>query len=827
MIQFRNSIVFLLSLFVVGILNAQQNRSKPVIEWLNIAENRFDVNFSYLNEDIADVRIAMEAEWSSIDQFVENIEQKSILQVRKVDESTYVINKKPYCIRLRSFQTGKPIISFNYRSSKKSSMFKLGNQLHFSISADTITLVKKGFVEKEIVIDELPKGECLTVYLHRINQLEEVVLQDFLTKGLQLKDFGQLQLKPREYDILPGLINADVLQTAAQVPGIFSVDQRLSNISVRGGTHDQNLFLWNGARLYQTGHFFGMISALNPSIGREIAIYKNASPGKYSRGTSSVFAISSDIDTEDEMNNEVAANMIASRFRTQHSLGKGQEISISGRRSFTDLFTSPTYRSFFDKVFQETALSEVQVNEAIPLSVDEEFWFFDTSLHYENEWNENNKTTINALAIGTQLHFQEINEQTNAIRNNELDQDSYIMSLKHQYRWNSRFTSTVIPYFSYYQQNASDNNLISSQALDQLNQVIDAGISVDNHFKMNEKWQFDAGYQFSEIGIRNDVDVSNLSIIKQQKNVLRRHTGYLATEFSTAKLRANLGTNLAYFEAFDDIFLSPRISISTPLTTNLTANVRGEIKYQSSSQIIDQQQDFFSVAQRRWVLANGDNIPIQESLQLDAGLTYKFRDWLVQLTAYHKEVEGINSRSQGFTNQLELLDLIGNYEVNGLEFLVQHQLEDWRFWSSYAFQDNTYEFNSFDPVFFTNNFERTHQLSAGISYTKDHYLFSLGTNYCSGKPFTPINEQTPVNAGQINFLLPNSSHLRNHWQVNFSGAYQKKYDSWRLKTGIGILNLTDHQQVSSRFFRLNDIEIQTIQRFSLGVTPNIFMQIYF
>ena len=827
MIQLRNSVVFLLILFFVSISNAQQNRNRSVIEWLKIAENRFDVNFSYLNEDVEDVKIDVVVEVASIDQFIKNIEQKSILQVRKVDKSTYVINKKPYCIRLKSLRTGKPITSFIYGSSNKSPMFKQGNLMHFSISADTITLTKKGFAEKRIRMDELSKGECLTVYLNRINQLEEVVLQDFLTKGLQLKDFGQLQLKPREYDILPGLINADVLQTAAQIPGIFSVDQRLSNISVRGGTHDQNLFLWNGARLYQTGHFFGIISALNPSIGRKIVIYKNASPAKYSRGTSSVFAISSDMDVEDEMKNEVAANMIASRFRTQHSLGKGQEISISGRRSFTDLFTSPTYWSFFDKVFQETALSEVQADEDIPLSVDENFWFFDTSLHYENEWNENNKTSLNALTIGTQLHFREINEQTNAIRNNELDQDSYIISLKHQHRWNSRFTSTMNPYFSYYQQNASDNTLNTSQALDQLNQVIDAGIAIDNHYQMDEKWQFDIGYEFSEIGIRNDVDVSNLSIIKQQKNVLRRHTGYLATDFSSAKLKANIGTNLAYFEAFDDIFVSPRLSVSAPLTNNLTANVLGEIKYQASSQVIDQQQDFFSVSQRRWVLANGDNIPIQESLQLDAGLTYKFRDWLVQLTAYHKQVEGINSRSQGFTNQLELLNLIGNYDVNGLEFLIQHQLEDWRFWSSYAFQDNTYEFNTFDPVFFTNNFERTHQLSAGISYTKSNFLLSLGADHFSGKPFTPIDEQQPINTSEINFLLPNSSHLKDHWQVNFTGAYRENFDEWRMKTGIGILNLTDDQQVSDRIFRLENDEVRTVQRQSLGITPNIFIQFYF
>ena len=44
---------------------------------------------------------------------------------------------------------------------------------------------------------------------------------------------------------------------------IISVDESVANINIRGGTHDQNLFLWNNIRMFQTGHFFGLISAFS------------------------------------------------------------------------------------------------------------------------------------------------------------------------------------------------------------------------------------------------------------------------------------------------------------------------------------------------------------------------------------------------------------------------------------------------------------------------------------------------------------------------------------------------------------------------------------
>ena len=98
-------------------------------------------------------------------------------------------------------------------------------------------------------------------------------------------------MKPKKLGILPGLIEADVLQVMQQIPGINSVNESVSSINARGGTHDQNLFLWNGIKMYQTGHFFGLISVFNPNLAHTISIIKSGSSAFYGESVSSVVDI--------------------------------------------------------------------------------------------------------------------------------------------------------------------------------------------------------------------------------------------------------------------------------------------------------------------------------------------------------------------------------------------------------------------------------------------------------------------------------------------------------------------------------------------------------
>ena len=92
----------------------------------------------------------------------------------------------------------------------------------------------------------------------------EVIVYKFLTTGLIKETDASITMNTAEFGILPGLIEPDILQTVQALPGIKSIDETVSDINVRGGTNDQNLILWNGIKMYQSGHFFWVDFCLQP-----------------------------------------------------------------------------------------------------------------------------------------------------------------------------------------------------------------------------------------------------------------------------------------------------------------------------------------------------------------------------------------------------------------------------------------------------------------------------------------------------------------------------------------------------------------------------------
>jgi len=69
-----------------------------------------------------------------------------------------------------------------------------------------------------------------------LQQLSEVIISQFIVKGINKLDNGSYEIDFSDFDILPGLIDTDVLQAVQAFPGIQSINETVSNINIRGGT---------------------------------------------------------------------------------------------------------------------------------------------------------------------------------------------------------------------------------------------------------------------------------------------------------------------------------------------------------------------------------------------------------------------------------------------------------------------------------------------------------------------------------------------------------------------------------------------------------------
>lgn len=96
---------------------------------------------------------------------------------------------------------------------------------------------------------------------------------------------------------------ADILRVVLMLPGVKSIGEGNTGMSVRGGT-DQNLVLFNDATIYNPAHLFGFFSAFNLDVVKSVELYKSAIPARYGGRLASVL----DIVTREGNRKQLAGN---------------------------------------------------------------------------------------------------------------------------------------------------------------------------------------------------------------------------------------------------------------------------------------------------------------------------------------------------------------------------------------------------------------------------------------------------------------------------------------------------------------------------------------
>jgi len=817
-----------------------EKKAIPLKNILTQITKQHDVKFSYIEDEIVVYAVVPpDATWS-LEQKIDYLKKETKLGFKSVGQKYYTIFNdqkldKPLCGFLLDAETGQGIENALLKIDKTAISVFTNETGYFElpkVSSDLIEVQHQSYQSFSINPEDLYVTTCPKFKLQSITQnLEEVTAQRYLATGISKKNDGSIEVKPKKFGILPGLIEPDVLQTMQQVPGIISIDETISNINVRGGTHDQNLFLWNGIRMFQTGHFFGLISVFNPSLAQTISITKNGSSAFFGESVSSLVDISSRTKTVEETNSSISSNMISLEFYTKLKISEKGNLTLSARRSLTDFFKSPTYRNYSDRIFQNTVITDLNDNEIVNYKSDVEFYFYDMTTQFQQKIGAKNELNIDIIAIENTLQFNQASTDLN--RNSKLEQENFGAAVQWKTNWNAKHSTEFKGYFSSYDLNSSNETLESNQILDQKNQVLDTGFQVRNSNIISNQFTLNSGYQFNETGVTN-YDKVNLPLFSRTiTNVLLTHVGIVEGVFETKnkKTFVKAGLRANYFDKFDFFLLEPRIQFNQALTSELRFEILGEQKSQTLSQIIDLQQDFLGVEKRRWTLANNSTIPIQKSNQVSLGFSYKKNNWLLTLDNFYKKITGITSSSQGFQNQFELEKTIGDYQVLGAEFLVQKSFNRFYTWLSYTYNDNRYDFESLSNNTFPNNYAITHAVSWAGIYEWKKLKLALGTKWHSGKPITTPTSFTVTETNpNIVYNTPNNAKLKDYFQVNFSASRDWKLkDKITLQTSLSVLNLFDHKNSLNRFYRVNPTNntVESVDTYSLEVTPNFNVKLSF
>lgn len=662
--------------------------------------------------------------------------------------------------------------------------------------------------------------------LNLAQNLEEIVLDNYLTKGISKNKKGFYKLIPKQLDILPGLIEADVLESIQLLPGVISPNETATGFVVRGGTSDQNRIIWDDINIYHNGHLFGMISAFNPSVSQKIIFHNKGTNPRFGERVSSVIDIKSNEKVASKLNTSISFNGISADIFVETPLIDNKlSVQLSARRSYADFYQSNTYKKLTNKVFQSTKI----INDK---NTTNDFYFIDYNLKLNYKFNKNNTFLFSSIIIDNKLDYVINDTQNNASYNDLLEIKNEGYSLSWKKRWNARFKQKTVASFSKYKLNYNyiQNTNTLSTNFDKRNVIFDSNFLTE--FKINTKKNnyLNLGYQYSfkdvSYAFINTADLS--FILDSDENEVNTHAFFSNYSYKNIKLiDFEAGFRINYYRELDAFRFEPRILIYKNITKNLKIQATAEIKNQVINQIDETVLSNLSLENRLWRLADNKKFPIINSKQISTGFLYKKNGWSIDLDTYYKQVNGITALSLGYLNPDGKTFRIGKQKVIGTDFYVKKDFKQFKTWISYSLTNVKSKFTNLNNnAFFDANTSITHAFSTSLTYKFKRIQFALGWRWHTGKPFT----KSITTNNQINFEGINTERLPNYHRLDFSSTYLFGFSKKiRGKVGFSIRNLYNKKNHLSReytgFNNIND-PIIVNNKFSLGFTPNFLFKVY-
>ncbi len=823
------SLVLLFFVLFPAVSQTEKDRYS-LISVLNNIQKKFGYDFSYINEELENITIPKPYDFETFEEAIKSLRRTTPFEYTQLKNNLIAISFRPREVCGILKDTDNRIISnASIRGIKNETVSNSQGQFRLLVNSpnEKININYLGFAPLKIFVHQFNAESCKEIILtQKIEYINEVILNDYLIKGINKQIDGSIRVDYNNFGILPGLIEPDLLQTIQALPGILSANETVSDINVRGGTNDQNLLLWDGIKMYQSSHFFGLISAFNPYLTKNVQVFKNGSSATYGDGVSSVIAMNTSNKINDELDASIGLNLISADGYLDAPISKKSSFQLAVRHSINEMLKTPTYNRYFDRAFQNSEVLSID-------SSDEQFSFYDASMRWLFQISPKDLIKVNTLIMRNNIVFQESsgNDEMESSKESSAKQNNIVGGILYQRNWNEIFQSELLLYGTNYKLETINSDIKDNQQLLQENEVLENGIKLNTFLTVASNFNVTNGYQFNETGISYLQDINNPTFRDFTKEVVRTHSVFseIAYRSNSKSTYANFGARLNYLEKFDEFIIEPRINFYKRFTNHLTLEILGEIKSQSSSQIIDLQNDFLGIESRRWVLSNDQDIPILKSNQASIGLSYNHHNWLISTDAYYKSVRGIITRSQGFQNQFEFIRDHGRYSVVGIDFLVNKRFKYFSTWLSYSYADNEYTFNNLNPSNFPNNIDIRHNINFAIAYNKNNLKISGGINWHSGKPTTLPDPDNLIENDTINYLSPNQSRLKNYIRIDLSSTYTFKITK-KIKglAGISIWNLSDQQNIFNNYYIKRDQnEVEEIRESGLRITPNAVLRLSF
>ncbi|MCT4601868.1 MAG: TonB-dependent receptor, partial [Marinifilum sp.] len=619
-------------------------------------EKIHDVRFSYEPKLIQNKKLKLNPHATALADVLKQVEDSLHITCKKIDERYYILASVYENMLLKGYVIdkigGTPINGaniINLRTGKGTVSMQNGS---FSIEnnhkGDSISISFLGYDILVVNTDTLPANRNTSFFLAPINfALDEIVVKEYLGSGVSRNRNGNMKFTPRNLDILSGLSEPDILQNIQLLPGIESPLETASGLHIRGGTPSQNLILWDGIKMYNSSHFFGMISAFNPYIIKDVLVSRSGTHPQYGDRVSGVVDITTENKIPDKVKGQAGVNMIHGDAHLKIPLSKNVGLIISGRRSFSEIFQSPTFNKFSKKTFQNTSISNPQKQFNLQyIDVDKNFSFSDFTLKTIVSPTKNDKLTFSSLITQNTLDNEFKVEEFDGASIDQLSIGNYGIASSWERKWNKDFTSHLRLYYSQYDFSYNGQNFFLDSKTKKRNNIKEKGLLLHTNWRISNSLSLFNGYQFFSNNVSYSFISENQVLTQEFGENLKNSTHTFLNQFEYKKhnrWKIGLGLRSSYYTALNSFYLEPRISLEHSVSKTLWLKTSAELKNQAINQLLDFTTQNFGLETQVWTLAAKNLIPLLNSEQLSFGFLFSKQGWDIDLDIYFKHTGGFTT----------------------------------------------------------------------------------------------------------------------------------------------------------------------------------------
>ena len=690
-----------------------------------------------------------------------------------------------------------------------------------------------GFNEnlQNIVLEE---DTIIEVFLEEENEVlsEVVVRAKKRNELLESPQMGVLQLNAQEIKKMPAALGEfDVLRSVTLMPGVNNSGEISNGISVRGGSLDQNLLLYDYAPVFNPTHLFGLFSVFTPDALSSVDIYRANIPARYGGRSTSVLDIKVRNPYVDKFKLSGGVGLVSSRLTVETPLVKDKLMVMAGIRAGLSDFLLPIFSErlkntkarFYDSTIKLLYLPTEKDQISFTGFYSKDFYQLDLITKVENINAENNQydfKTLNGTLNWSHTFNEKVSLKTIFVASNyspknifpELENTNEIeyKSGIHYLSLISEVSKKVSDKLDYYTGVQLNNYKINPGELDPglSNGVLPVNLLEENSYELsgyaNANWKpkrnltLSAGlrynyFQFNGPYVLNNYDEAGEVVI--ESNFIEK--GKKVKSYNN--LEPRLGVNFKIDESTSvkasyanaNQYLQNVYNSTTPLPTSRWKTSDSFIKPQSSNA--------YGLGVYKDLKNNEIEVGVEGYFRSSKNnLTYRPGADFFLAESIEQSVAQVEGKAYGV--ELSFKKKVGN--VNG--------------WLNYTWSRSLLrsdEENLSNRInnnnWFSSDFDRPHIINASVNIIADKYnTVSFNFTGQTGRPYTIANGvfefediNVPIFLERNNDRLPTYHRLDFSWKVSYS---KKKNPRWVGDWTFTVYNVYGRKNAYSRFYSQRD-----------------------